>query len=97
MIRVPEKSDWADPIVPLGCPIIELEMDTSGVGSAVGLLVLVMALVAFANLIDFGFRTMAQEKAQRAEAKRFAQWGLPAPKPAEPPRDERVWHFNDEA
>lgn len=71
-------------------------MDINTVGPAVGMLVMVMGLIVIANLLDFGLRTMAREKAERAEARRVAKWGLPAPKSPPPPKQEGVWHFNDE-
>lgn len=68
-------------------------MDLSTTVKMIGLLIGVGFLVGLANLIDFGFRTMAENKAKRAEAARFAKWGLPAsPTPAEP-HDDHLWHF----
>jgi len=54
----------------------------------------IMAVIGLANLLDYQMRTMAEKKAQRAEAARVRRWGLPAPIRPEPPRnDEHLWHF----
>ncbi|HVT12264.1 MAG TPA: hypothetical protein VHE55_08350 [Fimbriimonadaceae bacterium] len=64
------------------------------IDTAVLFLAGIFVIIGFANLIDFGLRTMAENKAERAELCRFRRWGLPAPKPpAAPPDDEHLWHF----
>jgi hypothetical protein len=69
-------------------------MDLNGFNAASWMVLGVLSVVGLANLVDFGLRTMAEKKAQRAELARFRQWGLPAPKfPDEPARDEHLWHF----
>jgi hypothetical protein len=69
-------------------------MDISSFSSALGMIVGVMAIIGFAGLIDFGFRNMAESRAQKAELARFRKWRLPAPvRPEEPVRDEHLWHF----
>lgn len=69
-------------------------MDITGAGVAFWLVLGVMVSIGVANLIDYRLRTMAEDKARRAEMVRFRKWGLPAPKrQEEPPRDEHLWHF----
>jgi hypothetical protein len=69
-------------------------MDIAGLNAALIVVVGVMTIVGLANLLDYGLRTMAEDKATRAEEARFRKWGLPAPKsPEEPKSDEGLWHF----
>lgn len=69
-------------------------MDLNALPGAIGMFVGILALVGLANLLDFGLRNLAEEKAQRAEAIRLRKWGLPAPmRPEEPKNDEHLWHF----
>ena len=69
-------------------------MDVNGFTAAFAMVFGIMGLIAVANLVDFGFRTMAENKATRAEHSRFQRWGLPAPtRPEEPQRDEHLWHL----
>jgi hypothetical protein len=68
-------------------------MDSNSLNSGVYLVVGIMCLVGIANLVDFGFRTMAQNKANRAEWSRYLRWGLPAPARPDEPTDERLWHL----
>jgi len=54
----------------------------------------IMAAIGLANLVDYQVRTIAEQKARRAESARVRRWGLPAPNRPEPPRnDEHLWHF----
>ena len=69
-------------------------MDINGLNAALGMVIGVFALIGCANLVDFSFQRMAEDKAQRAEVARFRKWGLPAPKVVEPPKnDDHLWHF----
>jgi hypothetical protein len=69
-------------------------MDLTGLNTTLCTVVGVMALIGAANLMDCGFRTMAEKKARRAEMARLVKWGLPSPRsPEEPKRDEHLWHF----
>ena len=69
-------------------------MELNGLFPAIGMVIGILALIGFANLVDYGFQTMAENRAQRAEHLRFLRWGLPAPKRPEPPRnDDHLWHF----
>lgn len=69
-------------------------MDLNGLNAMCWMIIGVMAIIGFANLIDYGLRTMAENKANRAEMLRVRKWGLPAPKgPEDPKRDEHLWHF----
>lgn len=68
-------------------------MDLCTTVRMIGLLFGVGFVVGLANLIDFGFRTMAENKAKRAEAARCAKWGLPARPPTPETIDDHLWHF----
>jgi hypothetical protein len=69
-------------------------MDINGLNAALGMVIGVFALIGCANLVDFSFRRMAEDKALRAEGARFRKWGLPAPVAVEPPKnDEHLWHI----
>ncbi|MFI5385179.1 MAG: hypothetical protein ACHQ50_03570 [Fimbriimonadales bacterium] len=69
-------------------------MDLNGLNAACWMVFGILATIGLANLADYGLRTMAENKARRAEMIRFRKWGLPAPKRPEEPRcDEHLWHF----
>lgn len=69
-------------------------MDLNGLTPAVLLVFGILSVIGLANVLDCGLRTMAENKAERAESCRFRRWGLPAPQVPEPPRnDEHLWHF----
>lgn len=69
-------------------------MDLNSATTAFTLIFGVLALIGAANLLDFSFRTMAEDKAARAEAARVAKWGLKSPRrEPRPEPDEHLWHF----
>jgi hypothetical protein len=69
-------------------------MELNGLSSGCYFVFGIFALVGLANLMDLGFRRMAESKAQRAEAARYSKWGLPSTRqPEEIPKDDHLWHF----
>lgn len=68
-------------------------MDLNALNSALTMVIGVLALVAAANLVDFGLRLTSEHKAERAERARFLRWGLPAAPVHPEKRDEHLWHF----
>jgi len=69
-------------------------MNLTGLDSACLMAIGVMGIIGMANLVDFRLRTMAEEKARRAEMARVRKWGIALPKRPDPPRtDEHLWHF----
>ncbi len=69
-------------------------MDPNGANAAALMVFGVMTTIGLANLVDYRMRTMAEEKARKAESARLRKWGLPAASRPEAPRaDEHMWHF----
>jgi hypothetical protein len=47
---------------------------------SLGWFLAIISLIVIAGFMDFHMRTMAERKAEAAEAERFRRWGLPPAK-----------------
>jgi hypothetical protein len=69
-------------------------MELNGLLPAMATVFGIFLLIGVANLVDYSFQTMAENRAARAERARFLKWGLPAPaRPEHPRNDDHLWHF----